>query len=450
MSPLRQKGIAKKHSCPDSELLTAFSEDQVDGFVSGAIAAHLKQCPECAEVYRRLVNFEMLGASVQETEWRNAEKRLGNWTEAFLRNRASEIRPEAHVRQDVSIPSRRSGWKLSSWATRWALGAVAGLALVAATIYFVRLGSRSHRSELQVAMQTAPTKAASPASNGREVGSAPENSPAIGLAQPQEEKPVQSHAPAPNPRPHAAPGRVPSSRKDAPHQEFQEPTQYAQQTADAPTAPLQNSGTQNSVNTGATVEPSTSAPARAPAGNAATGSRRTTVHSPAVKAGGGRSMGFVTAARSAAQAAANLPVSIPLEYSTRLWIQLSSGSPPPDGDFQFSGTLLEPVNQAVGIPLDRDTVIDGFGVVSNRQISLVIKSFVLRGARYTLKRGSGAARVEPFDDGKTLEVWLDEDSVYEKPNGPTVVGSPGTTLTATPHGRSTATRPTRAQSPPHR
>ena len=103
-------------------------------------------------------------------------------------------------------------------------------------------------------------------------------------------------------------------------------------------------------------------------------------------------------------------------------MQLSSDSPPPDGTFHFQGTLLKPVELPAGVPFDANTKIYGFGGVSDGRISLIIKEFLFRGVRYRLKRGNGMARVEPFNGGRTLEMWLDEDSVYERvPNASTAV-----------------------------
>jgi hypothetical protein len=122
----------------------------------------------------------------------------------------------------------------------------------------------------------------------------------------------------------------------------------------------------------------------------------------------------VPVAKSAPRSPADLPVLISLEYSTSMWIQLSSKSPPTDGTFPFRGTLLKPVDLPAGVPFDTETRVDGLGAVNDGRISLSIRGFFFRGTRYKLKTGSGAARVEPFNGGKTLEIWIDEDSAYER------------------------------------
>jgi hypothetical protein len=164
------------------------------------------------------------------------------------------------------------------------------------------------------------------------------------------------------------------------------------------------------------------------------------------------SNGFVPVAKSAVPTAANVPASIALEYNTSTWIQLTSDSPPEDGNFHFWGTVFKPIESASAtMPLDANTEVDGIGAVNYGQISLVIKEFFFRGARYTLKSGNGSARAEAFDDGRILEIWSDEDSIYARvPYGLTVAGPrpPSTAFTAmTPRSKSTAARAATAPSP---
>lgn len=130
MSPLLPKDDVKKRSCPDSDLLAAFSENQAGGFVSEAVEVHLKQCSECAEVYGRLVHFEMADASMPAAEWKNAEKRLDNWMSSVLALQPSQV--AGGVSPVASVP----GWKIASWKMQWVLSAAAGLALVVASIFF--------------------------------------------------------------------------------------------------------------------------------------------------------------------------------------------------------------------------------------------------------------------------------------------------------------------------
>ena len=54
--PRRENGV-QMEPCPDSELLSAFTEQQVSPFLRDAIAAHLAQCPKCQDIYERLRQF---------------------------------------------------------------------------------------------------------------------------------------------------------------------------------------------------------------------------------------------------------------------------------------------------------------------------------------------------------------------------------------------------------
>jgi hypothetical protein len=134
MSPLLPKDDVKKRSCPDSGLLAAFSENRAGGFVSEAVEVHLRQCSDCAEVHRRLVNFGMADASMSAAEWKNTEKRLDNWMSSVLALQSSQA--AVGVSPVASAPSMAPSWRIASWKTQWVLSAVAGLALVVASIFF--------------------------------------------------------------------------------------------------------------------------------------------------------------------------------------------------------------------------------------------------------------------------------------------------------------------------
>jgi hypothetical protein len=433
MSPSSQQRTEKKSSCPDSELLTAFSENQVEGFVSDAIAAHLTQCPECADLHHRLLCLVNVDLEAVPTEWRNAEKRLDNWMHTYLNAYPNaSIESEARAKQEVSIADRRTAWKISSWNIRWALGAVAVLALAAATTFFLKQIFPSPAGQTEVAMKTAPPSAApaSSASGQRESQAASENSSATGTAQPKEENPVKNHTSTTKARPPAVPAPLNS----------------------APTA-LQQSETESARDTRALAKSPTSGSATPSAGDkslpsGAESNQATATHRPSVSV----SNGFVPVAKSAVPTAANVPASIALEYNTSTWIQLTSDSPPEDGNFHFWGTVFKPIESASAtMPLDANTEVDGIGAVNYGQISLVIKEFFFRGARYTLKSGNGSARAEAFDDGRILEIWSDEDSIYARvPYGLTVAGPrpPSTAFTAiSPRSKSTAARAATAPSP---
>lgn len=401
MSPSsHENNIDKKSPCPDSELLAAFSEKQVDRFVSGAISAHLIQCAECAELHRRLLNLANADFESDSAEWRSAEKRLDNWMNTYLRAHPSRMESEAQAKKIASTAGAGSGWKLHPWRIGWVLGAVAALELAAATILFLKLGLPARGRHAEVAAQTVPLSP-SPVStipSQEKVESAPDNPPKVASAQPEEEKPAQIQHLVAKPKAHAAP-HAPSADQNAVRRE--ERLELPSNALNSPAAPVETPATESAEHTSVLAEPLANASAAPSADDNS---------SKPVNSG----KGFVPVVKSTPPAAASLPALVSLEYSTSLWIQLSSGSPPADGTFQFQGTLLKPVELPAGIPFDANTQVQGLGGVNDGRISLVIKEFFFRGARYRLKNGSGSARVESFNGGRTLETWIDEDSVYER------------------------------------
>lgn len=401
MSPSsHENNIDKKSPCPDSELLAAFSENQVDGFVSGAISAHLIHCADCAELHRRLLNLADVDLASDSAEWRNAEKRLDNWMNTYLRAHPSPMESEAQTRQIASTAGAGSGWKLHPWRIGWVLGAVAALELAAATILFLKLSVPSRAGHAEVAAQTAPLSPSPVSSVPSQEKAEPvlENLPKTASAQPEEGKPAKIQHSAAKPKPHAVPPSVPSADQNAARREERlEPPSNA---LNSPTPTLEMPATESAEHTSVLAEPLANASATPAAGNNS---------SKPMNAG----KGFLPVVKSTPRSPANLPAIVSLEYSTSLWIQLSSDSPPADGTFQFQGTLLKPVELPAGVPFDTNTQVQGLGGVNDGRISLVIKEFFFQGARYRLKNGSGSARVESFNGGRTLETWIDEDSVYE-------------------------------------
>ena len=410
MSPSSRQNIDKKNPCPDSELLMAFSENRVDGFVLGAVAAHLIQCPDCAELHHRLLNLAKPDLQANHPEWANAEKRLDIWMNAYLRDHPSPIESDPQAKQLIPAADPQTVWTFHSWRIRWALGAVAALALVAATIFFLNRSLPSRGREPQVATQTAPPSITpAPAPSAQEAAEPPsENSLKIETPAPEKETPPPNiHNSATKPKSHAVLNGVASSNQNAARRK--EPLQPPRDALNSPAEPLEAPETESAAQPTALAEP--------PAGAAATPSAPSDSSSSAIlpsKTSMGTSKGFVAVAKSTAPPASGLPALISLEYSTSMWIQLSSASPPTDGTFPFHGTLLKPVDLPAGVPFDTETGVDGLGAVNDGRISLFVRGFFFRGTRYKLKTGNGAARVEPFNGGKTLEIWLDEDSAYER------------------------------------
>jgi hypothetical protein len=420
MSPSPQRNIDKKNPCPDSELLTAFSENRVDGFVLGAVAAHLIQCPDCAELHHRLLNLAKADLQADPPEWQNAEKRLGNWMNAYLQARPGRAEFEPQAEKAASTADGASVENFRPWRIRWPLGAVAALALVAITFFFLHRTLPS-RSEANIAMQPSPSSAAPalPAASQEPPQPAPETSSTLEPAPPEEGTAPRDHNSAPKPKSHATPTHIAASNQNAARRE--EPLEPTPSASNSPTASLETPAAETTENdtTALAEPPATQAVQSSAGGNSSSDSIRSdAIQTSKTSMNAGK--GFVPVAKSAPRSAVDLPVLISLEYSTSMWIQLSSDTPTADGTFPFRGTLLKPVELPAGVPFDTETRVDGLGSVNDGRISLSIRGFFFRGTRYKLKTGSGAARVEPFNGGKTLEIWIDEDSAYERvPRGAT-------------------------------
>jgi hypothetical protein len=445
MSPSSQQNIDQKNPCPDSELLAAFSENQVDRFVSGAIAAHLLQCADCAELHHRLLDLAKADPQGDSPEWRSAEKRLDNWMSTYLRTHPSRMESAAQTEQPVSLATTRTGWKLSSWKMRWALGAVATLAVVIAVFFLSRtFASRARLSE--VARQPAtPSSAPDPSASSPEKREpAVENSAQIAVAQPEEGAPAKVSDSVPKPRSHAA-SHLSSAAQAAVVRK--EPLDSPSDALNSPAMPSKTSETESAGYTNPVAEPSASSSAATPVNNDSSSGVTGSQTAPASNSSVHASRGFLPVAKSITAPAASLPSVISLEYSTSMWVQLNSDNAPEDGTFRFRGTLLKPVELPASVPFDTKTRLDGLGSVNDGRISLVIQEFFFRGARYKLKSGSGMARVEPFNGGRTLEMWLDEDSVYERvPRRSATAGPRRSSVASREHKASTTSRP--AQPPP--
>jgi hypothetical protein len=155
LMPQRRSGQDAAHdSCPDAGSLCAYAEDRLRGVAHDAIAAHVKECKACAEIYERLLNFASPRTALAESEWIGVEKRLGNWMDSFLH--ADSRRRREAARQEQAPASSRRGW-LSTWKVQWALGICAGLAVAAVAALVVETSVWRHYTGTTVALRPSAT-----------------------------------------------------------------------------------------------------------------------------------------------------------------------------------------------------------------------------------------------------------------------------------------------------
>ena len=411
LPPTQLKSSAKKDPCPEDELLVAFSENRLRGFVWDAVAEHLTRCGECAELQQRLVKFSSAGVTADQAEWGQTEKRLENWMDAFLQTHATDLIVGEPAKPALAIADRLPATGAPSWKFRWAWSAVAGLAAVACAVVALEfVPALLHRGEPQVTVQDpasadpkvaqqsgAPAGPVANASASRATNSPATAGPvAASVAQPR--KPSQkigsterlSASPSP-------------ARKDAANRDGAQLASMREDTAVRDEKPQANPA-DAALNT-ATHAASQLASAVGAVITSASGETQPNHDgSRAVAASG----------TSSAATHSGLPSTISLLENTPIRIQLTSGSIPSDGSFEFRGTLLEPAIPVVGLVLGRGTEIRGVGTVQNGEISVVISEVIIRGVRYPLKAGSGAAKAVRVGSGDALQVSFDQGSVYEK------------------------------------
>jgi len=402
MPQLRRENGAQIESCPDSELLCAFTEDQVSPFLREAIAAHLTRCPKCQEIYERLGQFAKATVPAQDAEWVNAEKRLDNWMGGFLRARAAETRSELKVEPSTPVLRwKRISQAALSWKVGWAVGVAAVLAFAVAGVVLTR-----HGPAAPVPAQIAETRQRPPLA---------ETSP----APPLPENPAQTNVPEN--------GSLKVSKSEQkPHSVI------------GNNIPLQKSPPPAPAEAGKLGEPQAAPPAQSSGANREGTSEMAQTHIPpkpgvSQQQGGERGLRISSASHAPAPAALfrqdqTQPSSLRLEAGTYLWIRLDR-TLPEDGIFTFQGTLMPPLPPAAGpgtALLDQGTEIDGSGTMKRGEVvSILLTELVCKGVRYKLRGTAGTPNMDapgsgwavPFYQGQELEMQLTTASVYERPSG---------------------------------
>ncbi|MGA8449409.1 MAG: hypothetical protein WB707_04190 [Candidatus Acidiferrales bacterium] len=418
MPPTQLKSSAKKDPCPEDELLVAFSENRLGGFVWDAVAEHLTRCADCSELQHRLLKLSGAGVAANQAEWGQTEKRLENWMDAFLQTHAADVPVGGPARPAVVIASREPVRNAPGWKFRWAWGAVAGLAALACAVVALELvPALLHRGEQQVASQGPPAAAPQVAPQ-----SIP---PADAAPAPSRSRAVESAAKIESPGTLAAGPVKPSQGIES----------AAKVSSNTPAARKEVTSRDGAKLASARQEPAQGdgRPATDPADAAL--STATHAASQLASAVGAAISSASGEAQAGDGTSRRVPSSIALLESTPIRIQLMSGSIPSDGSFEFRGTLLEPAIPVIGMVLGRDTEIRGRGTVQNGEISVVINDVIIRGVHYPLKAGSGAAKAVRVGSGDAMQVSFDRDSVYEKVSRASSAPAAGGITTATDDGR---------------
>jgi hypothetical protein len=478
MPHLQHGDGSKRQTCPDSTTLSAFMENQLGGADRDAIAAHLAQCSECAELHDRLVSFAKATVVARDSEWENTEKRLAIWMSGFLD--AHLTARQSADRTPAENSAKRWNW-WHSWKFQWALSAVAALALVAGAALLLKPTLPWPTKEKQVAVQanlpaenpttlptgqtkteTAPEKAAATQQLGPIESSTAGREPPAMTAEAQQARSIHNLAgqgisnessrrqpeQAMNSRATSSAGTVSQHEESAIARAETPPSAPPNVTALATRGPALATAPPVSANSRTTSSQQTPSVQLATEPLAAPGSSTGPLASAQPRS--------LPAGTTPSGSAAVHPASYRIEANTRLWIKVNSVNRQPDGSYTFRGALLEPVKQAGVVLLDQGSEIIGSGTVSQGKTSLLIAELVVGGTHYKLKnasssvnapaasagsvrkssgaaggfvsgsagkRSSGARNALPpgtsgpaveFDAGRVLETFLASDSVYEK------------------------------------
>ena len=133
-------------ACPDPETLSAFAEGTLASKKRNAVQIHLDECHACAQLCDRLKDFGASSVAVSEAEWQNAEKRLDNWTQRFLRAGSTRTTRSNNVQPVYSW------WNPKHWLQTPRLGyALVATLSVALAIGITMFGVRRQGARPQVA-----------------------------------------------------------------------------------------------------------------------------------------------------------------------------------------------------------------------------------------------------------------------------------------------------------
>ena len=442
LAQARQQGGLERDPCPDAETLCAVLEGEAPALLREQVREHLKHCPNCAALESRLQNFEAGSSPEPEAVWKETRKRLDNWLEGFLRAEDAKLRAAKSAGPSPGGSRWEAFWRpLISRKVVWGMGVAALLVLIADVVLVTEL--RRHRPpQVQVAARAAvpqkqpanPQPPEKPVEKSHSQGriERPVGAPLVGAlssqehplvgaplvgarAKPEHALPQVAERLPSNPQPgHAQDAGAPGGQVATPSvpspQDHNLPSPAAQTTEPPPPNPASEVAT---------------APQPAPGVRKARGG----VPTGTLAARSSRSPSSAAPAAPTAATAGQMPT-LRLQPGAHLLIALSSFKPLSDGSFQFRGILLLPVVHTGPVLLDRGAEVIGVGTMSQGQTSLAVTEFVVQGARYTLKDGTGAMKAQTpgagggvnFERSQVLEMWPVSPSIYEK--GPDTTAQP--------------------------
>jgi hypothetical protein len=401
--------------CPGAETLSAVLDGETSAAMSEAVLRHVRHCPDCADLQDRLLSFDARTSLESAAAWNEARQRLDNWLEGFLQSQASHF----SARKTTANSQKSLGWE-AFWSfsysrkLAWGIGVAALLVLTGDAVLVLEL-QREQPARVQVAARPAVPQNAAPGQNlaaqehfQRKIRKPLTSPPQPALPQ------LAQRLPASPQTPRAQNAGAPERRLPAPSiasPQDRSPPSLTAQAAPTPEPPASAAAAPQGAPRARPARPGKNA-----FGAIITGAAIRSTSPPAPKA----------------PAATAPPPSLRLGPDAHLLVALSSAQQLPNGSFEFRGTLLLPVPHAGDVSLDRGAEVVGAGETRQGRTSLAVMEFVVQGARYILKEGSGAMKAQTpgtrgavqFERSQLLEMWPASSLVYEKTPGAAVRPEP--------------------------
>jgi len=396
--------------CPTAQSLCAKIEAGDLAAASDELGQHVRDCPACSEILRRLALFEQTDATDSDPETIAAKGRLDSWMKGFLS--AQSPRPKTAVivmapkvtQKKHTVPQPRFLWRM-----KWAFAAAATV-IIAVSLVYIRRSITAPAPKQEVA-QHAPSE------------QPPEVQPEQPRVEARPATPSGETAHAHKPSRTSSPGTAGrSSSVQAPEASKESGTEIAAQKPPTEVPSLQAANGNPTVSP--TVQPTPVMLGQGQSSQASLPSSRGMNSKPQTTSLTPPKSGVSTSSRVGMFSPTGQRT-IQLPAGTRVWLTLTSVNSLPGGHFQFQASLLLPVTDAKGAVLfEKSAQVLGSGQTIDGKTSVQITEIASQGLRYrSTSSQSGAlnrpasAKVVSFQSGQILETWLDSPSTFSIDNG---------------------------------
>jgi hypothetical protein len=395
--------------CPSAESLCAKIEDEGSTPRSNELTEHIRGCPTCSEILRRVARFEQIDAVDSDAEAIEAERRLDSWMKGFLSLRSLHRPTPAEVAVPKAIPRPSIPKPRSIWSMQWAFAAAATVIIVASLVYI-------RRSIIALA----PVHEVAQNPPGAQVPKAPPERPPVEEPRPATSSGEIAHIHKP-PRTSSVTVERPSSVQ-APEAPKESGTEIAMQKP--PTEVPSPQAANGNPTVSPTVQPTPVMLGQEQSGQVSPPSDGGMNSRPQTSSPMPSKSGLRTSSSSAGVSHTTFQPPIHLPAGTRVWLTLSSVNPLPGGRFEFHANLLLSVTDASGgVLFEKGAQVLGSGQTIDGKTSVQIAEIASRGLRYRSNssqsralNGPAAGKAVSFQGGQVLETWLDSPSTFSIEN----------------------------------